>query len=372
MSILILAVLFMILAGFAAVWIAGVRYDRHWTDHFELDVSFSEEQAGEGDSLYLYETITNRKAMILPAVCVKFKTSKYLDFADMDGGSVSDYFYRNDVISVRGYEKVRRRLELKCTRRGEYFIREAELVGNDYFLRRRYIEKKELDARLTVYPSLIDAKRLIPVFQKSYGEMTTNVPVFEDPFEYIGVREYMPGDAMNRINWKASARTGQWQVRTSAYSASEPSWIFLNLESPGTFTNQAAMEENIRLAYSLIYYLDLRGVSTMLVANGTEKIRMTGCGRDHIAHVRGKLAGVRYEKPVCSGERLLQGEQEKISENAHVFFVSSVGKPEVQKGLVKIRQRNIPVTWIATSAGGENDIRELLPGMESCVIRWNI
>lgn len=72
--------------------------------------------------------------------------------------------------------------------------------------------------------------------------------------------EDVPGDAMSRILWKASARTGTWQVRTSAYKASEPALILLNLESPGTFTNYGAMEENIKIVYSLVYFLDQRAL----------------------------------------------------------------------------------------------------------------
>lgn len=372
MSIVVFAAVIVMLGCFVAIVISGIRYSRRWMDNIELTVSFSEEQAGEGDSLYLYETVTNAKEMILPALCVKFKTSRYLQFSDMDSGSVSDYFYRNDVISVRGYEKVRRKLKVKCLRRGEYFINEAELVGNDYFLRQRYIEKKELDAKLVVYPSLVNVERMIPLFSKSCGELLTKRPIFEDPFEYVGVREYMAGDAMNRIHWKASARTGNWQVRTSAYKASEPVCVILNLESPGAFTNHAAIEENIRIAYSLIYYLDSQGITTTLVANGTDSLRASGNGRNHIANVRRQLACVQYESQIRNGQRMLQKEREKISEDTHVFFVSAAGKPEIQKELVEMVAQGISVTWVATSAGGEDDIRELLPGLSECVVRLQV
>lgn len=366
-----------LVAALIVITLMSVCYEREWARDFELDVAFSVEQAGEGDTLYLYEVMTNNKKRILPAVCVKFRTSRYLVFEDMQGGTVSDYYYRNDVISVRGYEKVRRKLAFCCTRRGQYTIDTAELVGNDYFLRRRFVEKKELHARLIVYPRFVGVEKILPVFEKGYGEMASHVPIFENPFEYAGVREYMPGDAMNRINWKASAKTGRWQIRTSAYASGEPALIVLNLESPGNFVNQNAMEENIRIAYSLIFYLDKRGMATQLLSNGGtgtgaagEGAGASGTGREHMADVKRRLAVIDYRSLGKTGAALLQRALETVSYSQHVFFVSSSGKPEIQEKLVSFRRKGISLTWVATVFGGEDDTRDLLPGLEECIYRW--
>ena len=340
MSIMILAAVLVVLGCWGTIIGMGYRYEKNWTKDFELELSFSQQQAAEGDNLWLYEIITNNKEMILPAVSVRFKTSKFLKFEDMDSGSVSDYFYRNDVISVRGYEQVRRKLRIRCARRGIYSIQEAELAGRDYFL------------------------------QRTYRDMRTTVPMFEDPFEYVGVREYMPGDRMNRIHWKASAKTGNWQVKTSAYKAGQPALILLNLGSPGNFINQAAMEENIRIAYSLVHFLDRRGLETMLVANGGAGFRLQGSGKGYMGQVRRKLAAVTYETQVQSGVGMLQRERDNLAEHVHLFFISSQGKPDIQKELADTLHRGVSVTWVAVTAGGEDDTRQLLPVLEPCIYRW--
>lgn len=359
-------------AGFIVITIVGMRYEAQWAKNLSLDISFSEEQAGEGDTLYLYETIVNDKERILPSLCVKFKTSRYLVFDDSEGSSVSDYFYRNDVMSVGGFEKVRRKLRFRCERRGQYTIEGVELVGNDYFLRRRFLEKREEKASLIVYPSFVGVEKLTPLFEKNYGEMSTKVPMFEDPFEYVGVREYMPGDSMSRVNWKASARTARWQVRTSAFTAGQPVWILLNLESPGAFVNAVSMEENIRIAYSLIYYLDKRGISTTLVSNGSGGLHIAGNGRGHMAEIRRRLATIRYDKISRNGEELLRRAAEQISENEYVFFLSAAGKPEIRQQLTGLRKNGIGLTWVAVVAGGEDDTKGCEPGVEACLYRWRV
>lgn len=370
MSIMILAAVLVVLGCWIAILRMGYQYEKKWTKDFELEIFFSQEQAGEGDTLWLYEVITNNKEMILPAVSVRFKTSKFLKFEDMDSGSVSDYFYRNDVISVRGYEQVRRKLRIKCARRGIYSIQEAELAGRDYFLQRTYLDKKEVEAGLIVYPSFVGIERVLPLFQKSYGDMRTSIPMFEDPFEYVGVRGYLPGDRMNRIHWNASAKTGNWQVKTSAYKAGQPALVLLNLGSPGNFINQAAMEENIRIACSLVHFMNRQGLETMLVANGGEGFRLQGSGKAYMAQVRRKLAAVTYETQIQSGVGMLQRERDNLAENVHLFFISSQGKPEIQQELAKILHRGISVTWVAVTAGGEDDTRQLLPALEPCIYRW--
>ena len=275
---------------YAMYYIHACFYRRRWKENFELDISFSENQAGEGDQLFLYETAVNNKKMKLPVLCIKFQASRYLRFEDADSGAVSDYYYRNDVMSVDGFQKVRRKLRFTCKKRGLYQIPEAELVSYDIFYTRMFVEKKPLQAELCVYPSRIDIRRLMPVFRQMTGGPVTPVPLYEEPYAYAGVREYTPQDSMRNIHWKASARTGQWQVKMREYQAGAPVVVLLNLESPGVFINTELMEESIRLAYSFVYYLSENGVPTRLAAGGSEMVRLEGNGRAYLTAVRRALA----------------------------------------------------------------------------------
>ncbi len=136
--------------------------------------------------------------------------------------------------------------------------------------------------------------------------MMTKRPVFEDPFEYVGVREYMPGDSMNRIHWKVSAKQGKWQVKTSAYKAGSPVTILVNLESPGVFVNETAMEESIRLAYPLVWLFEEHGIATTLIANGETGCHVEGLGRVHLGNVRKTLACISYKTNCKKGAAMLK------------------------------------------------------------------
>lgn len=134
--------------------------------------------------------LSTKKKMNLPAVCVKFGTSKHLAFEGQESGTVSDRFYRNDVMSVDGFQKVRRKLCFTCKKRGLYCIEEAELVSYDMFFVTPFVHRISVEAKLCVYPSLISVERLILVFRSLNGNLPTRVPLFEDLFAFAGVREY--------------------------------------------------------------------------------------------------------------------------------------------------------------------------------------
>ena len=349
------------------------HYQKHWMEDFNVTLRFSEEQAGVGDSLFLYETAVNKKKMNLPAVCVKFGTSKHLAFEGQESGTVSDHFYRNDVMSVDGFQKVRRKLRFTCKKRGLYRIEEAELVSYDMFFVTPFVHRISVEAKICVYPSLISVERLIPLFRSLNGNLPTRVPLFEDSFAYAGVREYTSQDSMRRIHWKASARMGSWQVRTTEYVASTPVVIMLNLESPGVFTQEDLMEESIRLAYSFLYYFSVHGVTTRFVAAGIEKIRLEGDTRQQISSARYALATIAYDHVCCRGEEFVERELPGLHAGDHVILISAAGKKPMQQAVESMIQRVEQVTWVApllSGYGEDNEFREVSPAIERCLVKW--
>lgn len=348
-------------------------YRKRWKDNFAVKVEFSEEQAGVGEQLYLCETAVNQKKMKLPVICVKFRTSKYLSFEEEESGTVSDYFYRNDVMSVDGFQKVRRKLRFTCKKRGLYTIDEAELVSYDLFCTHTFVHKMRVQASLCVYPSLIDVSQLMPVFRHMNGGLTTRVPLFEEPYAFAGVREYTPQDSMRRIHWKASARTGEWQVKTTEYQSSTPVVVMLNLESPGVFTNMDLMEDSIRIAYSLVYYLSSNNVPVSLVAGGNEKIRLSGVGRNFVSAVRRALAVISYDSVCSNGVELLTAEESAFSLDTHVIFISPAGKKPLQDKVLEVMRKGNAVTWVApiiSSNGADSEFREVSPELQNCIVKW--
>ena len=88
----------------------------------------------------------------------------------------------------------------------------VELVTRSPLMTRKYYETLENRDFFYVYPRLVDSDQMDISFQKIMGSSLARRNLYEDPFEFRGIREYAPTDPLNKINWKAAARTGELMV----------------------------------------------------------------------------------------------------------------------------------------------------------------
>jgi uncharacterized protein (DUF58 family) len=99
--------------------------------------------------------------------------------------------------------------QLECNRRGYYQIGPLVLETGDVFgLHRRYRVATEPHF-LLVYPQVIPLAGFELASRRPVGEVKMSYRLFEDPTRMAGVRRYERGDPMNRIHWRATARTGE-------------------------------------------------------------------------------------------------------------------------------------------------------------------
>lgn len=98
--------------------------------------------------------------------------------------------------------------QLKCNRRGYYQVGPVVLETGDLFgLHRRYRVATKPHF-LLVLPKVIPLAGYDVSSKRPIGEVRMTYRLFEDPTRIAGVRRYEPGDAFNRVNWRATARTG--------------------------------------------------------------------------------------------------------------------------------------------------------------------
>lgn len=115
--------------------------------------------------------------------------------------------------TLSGEETVRAACTLHSTRRGLFRVGPAVIEASDPFgLVRRF--RVEPDVRfLTVLPRVVPMGEGMPLGHRPIHEVPRRRSLFEDPSRFLGVREYQRGDSLRRIHWRATARTGQLQVK---------------------------------------------------------------------------------------------------------------------------------------------------------------
>ena len=111
-----------------------------------------------------------------------------------------------------------------------YTLDSAAITCGDLFGLQEISKTFQIDANLVVYPKILSMEDILLPSHSLQGDVVVRRWIVEDPFIISGVREYNYGDPLNRINWKATARTGQLQVRNNDFSAHPRILIYLNVD----------------------------------------------------------------------------------------------------------------------------------------------
>ncbi len=291
-------------------------FRRCWDRALGAVLSFDAQPAVEGGTSSLTEVITNGKAIPVPVLEVGFALDTGLRLRDAGNQTVSDQTNAVDVFSVRGHEKITRKLTVDCRRRGYYVINRTSLVAHDFLSREAGYCNLEQNTHLYVYPGEFPPEGLELPLEKIMGEISTRRFLYEDIFLRRGVRDYVPTDPQSRVNWKASARTGSLKVNLSDHSAGQSVRILLNLDEPTIWYPEAVLEDSIRLAASLARVLIQRQISVSMLTNGEDMGRELGItaaaagmalgegvSAGHLARVNELLARIdlRLKRPAFSG-----------------------------------------------------------------------
>jgi uncharacterized protein (DUF58 family) len=99
--------------------------------------------------------------------------------------------------------------KIECTNRGFYQVGPLVLESGDLFgLHRRY-RVVAPPAYVMVYPKVVPLLGYDIASRRPIGDVRLVHRLYEDPTRIAGVRPYQPGDPLNRIHWRATARAGR-------------------------------------------------------------------------------------------------------------------------------------------------------------------
>ena len=260
---------FLLLTVFAAWLLQYFLFQKRWHKGLNVRVEFESPSIYEGDTSTLKETVTNDKGLPLAAVSVRLSFSRNLEFvnAAKENSGISDQTYKRDIFALLPKQQLTRRLPFVGKKRGCYSIMSANISAYDYFFQKGYYRSYPQSTQLYVYPRPVDVSRIALISRAISGTMLSQNRLFPDPFEFSGIREYRREDPMNRINWKASARTGDLMVNqfdaTTEYSIT----ILLDLADPYIIKYESLLEESIRIAASLCSHLLQKEMPSHVLSN---------------------------------------------------------------------------------------------------------
>jgi uncharacterized protein (DUF58 family) len=163
---------------------------------------------------------------------------------------------RLPVVSLPGGKGVSHRYSLRCQRRGVYNVGPLVAVAGDPLgLSRRETVVAE-PFELLVHPSyeVVSDRPLTRQFEDPPIRPPVSKP-WPSGLEFYGMREYVPGDDLRRIVWRATARTGKVMVREAEQGITDHITVMIDTDR-GSHSRDGegyseSFETGIRAAASL-------------------------------------------------------------------------------------------------------------------------
>lgn len=216
----------------AMYFVLNIVYGKLWKNGLHAELRFEERDVEEGDEATLVETVTNDKFLPLPVVKLSFKMDRSLEIDDDRNATVSDRTNVSEFFGMSGYEEVTRRQPVRARKRGYYLISEAAIALPDFFTEGvRYLSTSQA-ASLLVCPRMLEDDVTLDISRQIVGEIVSRNRLYQDVFSFRGIREYTRGDPLSAINWKASARTGEYMVNIRDYTCGQHIRFLLDVEPP--------------------------------------------------------------------------------------------------------------------------------------------
>ncbi len=154
----------------------------------------------------------------------------------------------------------------------------------------------------------------------------------DDPFIVKGIREYIPGDAINRLNWKASAKTNKLMVNENDFTTKVGITVLMNVQSDldefKGVMNKDVIELAIKVSATALNRGFNQGITISFGSNACtvddlENMILTesGSGQEHMKHMLFKLAQLKLIN-IRDFDIYLSQLENKIS-NTQVYIVTS-------------------------------------------------
>lgn len=192
---------------------------------------FSEEGVHAGDTLTLTEVIYNPTIVPLFFIDVGCYVSTGIEIDGVTAERDEKVQYFVSRFHLMPFTKITRTHDIKTHIRNYYRLDEVEIYTNKRFV---YISAP---AELYVYPAAVSDKNSVVARLNYLGNELTRSRYIKDPFMIAGLRNYMPGDPMNSINFKASARSlrnGMRELMVNNYDFSSQMnvTVYMDFDAP--------------------------------------------------------------------------------------------------------------------------------------------
>ncbi len=256
-----------------------------WLSGLDCERSVSRNILQQGESTGVEVTVTNRRGFPIP----------WIFFEDLYPGDFARIGDNACLTILMPGRSVTMRYSLTCPRRGYHRIGPISMESGDLFgLQRRFRTGREQNY-ISVLPTVAYIETFNVSARRPQGPVRISNRIYDDPTRIVGAREYMPGDPLNRIHWKASARTGQLYSKVQEPSSVSGGTLILDLHEDSYVPERKdeRMELAITTTASIAYLLQVSGEQVGMLTNARDAAEIARY------EVESRHALSRYEVKEC-------------------------------------------------------------------------
>lgn len=329
----------------------------------DLDVEREGPEARANIGDVIRERITVRNRGVIPKPWLEI-----VDSSTLPGHEASM------AINLPAREKRSWRIQTTCTQRGRFTLGPLTIVASDpvgLFRRERQLSGR---GTLLVYPNTVP----LPNFSLPGGELSGESRVKSRTHAVTpnasGIREYNPGDSLNRIHWLSSARTGRMMVKEFELDPSSEVWLVLDMEQAvQAGTGQESTEEyGVTIAASIARRLVESNRSVGLIAYGEyHELVHTDRGDRQIQKLLESLALVRATGHVPLAE-VIAAESTRFGRNSTLVVITPSTAEAWTHSLQHQTHRGVRAMAIVLEAatfGGTSDVIHVVGSLAAADIR---
>lgn len=270
-----------------------------WSGNLSATREMSRDHVKIGDSIAIVTVVENRSWIPIPWLLVEDLLPRRALIHSPPTLQVTGR--RLQLVSFRGKARKTITYQLKCNCRGYYQLGPLVAETGDVFgLYRRYRVLSEPNFLLVV-PEVIPLQGFDITSRRPIGEVRMSHRLFEDPTRIAGVRGYEAGDPLNRINWRATARTGVLQSKIYEPSTVAGATLLIDFhEQSFPYDDEPVRSELVvTAAASIAGAIFSMGQQVGLVTNArdaADRIRTEGWSHDQLYSRRDAQAAGMKEK----------------------------------------------------------------------------
>lgn len=306
---------------------------------FKLTHTVSQRHVAKGDVIEYKIKLINPSAILLAPFALHFIASEKL-FKEAKEES-----HKQIIVAERSRVIIRK--QLKCAYRGNYYIGVDKVIIQDYFKFFKFNYTEIEQHKILVYPKLRELKSnlLRNVINESNESIVSNTSQNQSVF--TDVRSYVPGDSLNRIHWKLSAKAGEFMTKDYSGQMTNKTKVFLDTFSLDLDDEDKIVYEDYMVegCVSIMHFLLENRIHSHLYYEHYGINKLEGRSNNDFTKFYDELATVSFYKEkkfIETIDQVLKIDQD----TCHLVIMTQQINLQLAEKLVKLKFQNYEVSVI--------------------------